>query len=496
MTALPCILALFVAGTPSSGQVLQLVRSDFEHAGRTAPAEDPSLSRAARQIAQRALSAGVEDAASLLRVTAAVSSHGGWDPSPTAVVIRGSPADVLKTLGKNELAEEPASLVGVALEQDDTRAAIAVLIARRYIDLAPFPRSLPRPATTSTRLCGTLRAPLTRAELFVTRPGGDVEHVDMTRDRDRLCADATFPTRGRHTVELLAHGPRGPQVAALFFVDVAGASTSEQDGVEPEPPTDVDARAQLLVRINALRLRMGLAPVQADPTLDEVASAWAQRLATENFFTHVAPDGSDLKQRLQTAGYAYVSAGENLGLSSGPLAAHFGIEHSPGHRRNLLEKDHQRLGIGLARRADGLSVLVEVLARPLDPNDTTEHNPLGSAYDAINAERAKRRLPKLSPQAVLEALAQQHARLALEHNLPKAQLPGQRRLHDQVFDALDDAKTVAIDVFIADHPNSVVESKNLVNTRSTMVGVGVVRGSSPQYGKDKYWIVVIYAGPT
>jgi uncharacterized protein YkwD len=372
----------------------------------------------------------------------------------------------------------------------EERAAAIIILTRRRIDLEPFPRHVqksppPRP------LCGVLRSPLHDAELFVTRPGGAVERFAMTRSGDRFCALPDFRARGRHTVEVLASGPRGPEVAALFFVDV-GAARSADETALPEPGSTEAARGAILSRINALRLPMGLAPLAPDEALERVAQAWADRLAQGAFFSHVAPDGSTLRDRLAESGYRFVSAGENLGLSSGPLAAHFGIEHSPGHRRNLLEPGHRRLGLGLATRADGLTVLVQLLAQPGEPQ-AEPADPLAAAYASVQAERARRRLPPLVTSPVLESLAQAHVRAALERDLPKAELPGRAKLHERVFALVDEASSVAVDVVVADTPKVNPDSKNLAAAANRLVGIGLVKGDSPTLGAGRYWLVVIYA---
>lgn len=485
---------LVVTAVPSDEQVLKVVQDDFERAGRATPLIDPALGQAARQIAERAITQGVEDAASLLRVTAAVSRNGGWDPNPVTVVLRGDTGQLLGTLKANPLAREPISLVGVGVAQLEDRGALAVLLARRRVDLAPFPHAFPRPPPGPQRLCGQLREPLSKTEVYITRPRGEVDRVPMTLSGGLSCASLRFPTIGRHTVELLATGPAGPEVAALFFVDVGVAPQSDEGLSFAEPTTHPEARAELLNRVNALRAQLGASALLADRALDQVAEAWAQRLASENFFAHVAPEGSDLKARLRAAGYRFSAAGENLGLSSGPLAAHFGIEHSPGHRRNLLEKDHQRLGVGLAKRADGMTVLVEVLARPAKVDAAAVADPITAVYDAIQAERRRRHLAPLSPNPILEALAQQHARAAWEQRTPKAELPGRRRIHDRVFEALEEAKTVAVDLFITENPRLTIDSKSLASPSTTMVGVGIVRGDPTENGAPSYWIVMIYAG--
>jgi uncharacterized protein YkwD len=129
----------------------------------------------------------------------------------------------------------------------------------------------------------------------------------------------------------------------------------------------VDAQRAIVERINAVRAIYGVPPLEADPALNGVAQSYAERMGKENFFAHVGPDGSDLQSRLQRAGYPYRAAAENLGLAGGPIAAHFSIERSPGHRRNLIEGAYTRVGVGVAfvNRSGGAQVLVtEVLATP------------------------------------------------------------------------------------------------------------------------------------
>jgi uncharacterized protein YkwD len=485
------LLVALLSAAPSDEALQRAVAARFEAAGRQTPPQEPELERAARAIARHALGAGVIDAAGLLRVTAAISRAGGWDPNPLAVLVRAPSDELIATLARQVSTDEPVTAMGTALVLEGDRGAAVALLARRRMQLFPFARRHTAPPSAPQRLCGKLLPPLATADVFVTRPSGDVDSTPMTPAAQGLCAPLTFPTPGRHAVEVLARGPRGPEVAALFFVEV-GAVGDTDDELMVEPSTPMDARAQLLARINALRLRMGLAPLQADPALDAVAQAWAARLASEGFFSHVAPDGSDLKSRLTTAGYRFASAGENLGTSSGPLAAHFGIEHSPGHRKNLIEPGHRRLGIGLAQRPDGLTVLVEVLATPADALDASG-DPLKAAYDAISTARARKGLPPLKPNLALEALAQGHARAALAAQIPKADIPGQAPLHDRAFSLVDEAMSVSVDVFVADSPTSIIDSKNLAEPRNALVGVGMAKGSSRKYGGDRYWIVVIYA---
>jgi uncharacterized protein YkwD len=336
------------------------------------------------------------------------------------------------------------------------------------------------------QLIDRLRSP----ELFVTRPDGSVLRVETAPSKEGRCAEVPFEGLGRYTLEVLARGDKGPEVAALFFTDV-GARPARGNRARPtEPAEPVEARARLLLKVNALRRGSALSTLSADPQLDAVAQAYAERMAAEGFFAHVAPDGLDLRARLKAAGYGYRAAGENLGLAAGPLAAHFAIEHSPAHRKNLQEPAYTHVGFGLAKNGQGNTVLVEVLSQPLEVH--AGEPPLEQAYAALAAGRKVRGLSPLKRDPVLEALAQEHAKRALQEQTPSAKLPGSA-LYDKAFAARPDATSVAADVFVAESAALVTASKNLTEPRQSMVGVGVVHGDSARYGAGRFWVVVLYA---
>ena len=143
-------------------------------------------------------------------------------------------------------------------------------------------------------------------------------------------------------------------------------------------------------------------------------------------------------------------------------------------------------GTGGRQRA----LVTEILA---DPSKPTAH-PLADAYRALAERRAALKLPALRRSDVLERLAVEHVKRALELDTPRGELPGDP-LHDRVFEAMVDIGGTATDVFIGDTPAALPSSKNIANRRHSQVGIGAIRGDSAHYGKGKYWIVVIYTSP-
>lgn len=497
MNALVLALGVTLAATPVEMEqkaAAHLVQ-EFERIGRHAPEIDPILSEAARKLADDAIDNGAHDAASdVLAISGFVSDAGGADPTPRVVVIRASPpGSALEThLKRTDFNQEPTTHAGVGVVIRGDRAAIVTLLAERKATLAPFPRAMPHPG--SRQLCGELVPPLEHADVYITRPNGQVDREGLTRDRGAsFCAMLSFSVEGRHSVEVIGHGPRGPEVAAIFFVD-RGATRPDSARFKVVEPSDAEgARAAVLARINALRQAQGLSPLTLDDRLTSVAQAYSDQMSRDNFFAHVAPDGSDLRLRLTRSGYRYERAGENLGLAAGPLAAHFALEHSPGHRKNLLDDDFTRVGIGIAfeRVGDRPQVrLTEILARPA----RAEAGPatLKDAYLALSQKRANLHLPPLQRSEVLEQIALSHAKRALALDSPKSQLPGSK-VHERVFQALPEITSASVDFMVGDDPTLVPESKSLADARNDRVGIGSVKGDSPTYGQGKYWVVVIYA---
>jgi uncharacterized protein YkwD len=113
----------------------------------------------------------------------------------------------------------------------------------------------------------------------------------------------------------------------------------------------------VLCLINQQRATAGLPALNDAPLLDAAAGAYAAQMVAQDFFDHTAPDGTTFASRIAATGYAFTSAGENIGYGSGldttaaaMVAAWMG---SAPHRANILEPSFGDLGVGVAPAAPG-----------------------------------------------------------------------------------------------------------------------------------------------
>jgi len=142
-----------------------------------------------------------------------------------------------------------------------------------------------------------------------------------------------------------------------------GATTSPPDPTTFDTGTVDQARAcvllgaprtsihaQLFNLLNDYREANGVGRLRYSRTLEQAADQYAVRLYREDFFDHVAPDGTGPADRAVAAGFCDRYVGENLayGLNqvSTPEDALDGFIHSPPHNENMLRAQWDYVGIG------------------------------------------------------------------------------------------------------------------------------------------------------
>jgi len=137
---------------------------------------------------------------------------------------------------------------------------------------------------------------------------------------------------------------------ASALADCAGAD------LVPDAASLGAAGQATLCLVNAERAANGLRALSEESRLTSASTAFSRRMVAEQFFDHVAPDGSTLVQRLTAVHYISDdvdwSAGENIAWGQGELSTPRSIVAawmaSPGHRANILNGEYTQIGLGLA----------------------------------------------------------------------------------------------------------------------------------------------------
>ncbi len=104
----------------------------------------------------------------------------------------------------------------------------------------------------------------------------------------------------------------------------------------------------LLDATNEARAANGLAPLKFNTKLDQAAQNKAQDMASKNYWSHNTPEGKEPWVFVDSVGYRYYKAAENLayGFDNSDTAV-VGWMNSPSHRANVLDKDLEEVGFGI-----------------------------------------------------------------------------------------------------------------------------------------------------
>lgn len=442
---------------------------------------DPDLTAGARAFVAAVRAGASEPSAQALAFYASLESA---EPSPTAgTATVAPPAQADRALGDLFPKACRFNRLGVAAEVlPGGEAVVAELTAQHGTDLARIPGAVAAGEAVEVR--GRLSPGLSRARLFVTRPGGAVDEPPLSSSGASFAGRVLLGSPGEHSIEVLADAPGGPQVLAVRRV-FAGV---ERPARPPAPHATGTGLAAVESEIDRLRSSRGLPRLQRDAQLDAVAEGHSREMARTRTFAHVlATDGSP-SDRLRRAGYAFRSVGENIGLSDDAARAHDAVADSPAHLANLLDPRHRRLGLGAVAGTspDGAPAvyLTELLAAPV----LAAADPAGAALQLLLRERARRRLPPLERSAALEEVARRAvAEAALSDS---SKLPAD--VTERALDGDPALRSAVGELFVGSEPEDAKRSHNLADARWTRVGVGAIYASSKTWGPGRLWMLILY----
>jgi hypothetical protein len=275
----------------------------------------------------------------------------GDDPNALAEALL-SFADRAKARGATHL--------GLSFAKKNGRHALVAILSRRLVTLSPLAAN---PSGRSIVVRGRAAAAM-RVDALVLGPctsdlclEGHVDPLDVARKADLISVRVPFEGgQGRYTVELLAQGDRGPEIAALWTFAV-GVATNEPARLPSTEKNDVRALESLIAHA---RDQNELAPLSRSAPLDRAAQKHAEAVCGSMVAAHVM-EGRDPPARAKAEGYAG-SVLENVAIAENVTSAHRNFLLSPSHRTNVFSATSEQLGLGVSSK-NGTVCVVELYGR-------------------------------------------------------------------------------------------------------------------------------------
>ncbi len=139
--------------------------------------------------------------------------------------------------------------------------------------------------------------------------------------------------------------------------------------------------AKIIHQTNQRRTDVGAGALEYNGVLALAAKAKGEDMLAQDYWAHVAPDGTLPWRFFTQAGYKYRYAGENLARDfADPSSAIEAWMASPSHRENLLSSKYTHIGVAVVEGdLDGVetTLVVQLFGTPYV--DTTPQLPVASA---------------------------------------------------------------------------------------------------------------------
>lgn len=106
--------------------------------------------------------------------------------------------------------------------------------------------------------------------------------------------------------------------------------------------------------VNIERSKAGLNPLTLDSSVSNVATKKSQDMIDNNYFSHNSPTYGSPFDMLKKFGISYKTAGENIAMGQKtPKEVVNAWMNSEGHRKNILNPNFSKIGVGVAQKSSG-----------------------------------------------------------------------------------------------------------------------------------------------
>ena len=154
-------------------------------------------------------------------------------------------------------------------------------------------------------------------------------------------------------------------------------------------PSGPAAEQRLFDLLNSERIQQKLPALSLDQDLVEAARKHSEAMAKGKRLAHQMPGEASLNPRIAAAGARFDAVAENVAHSGSVEDAHVEFMHSAGHRANILSREYDAVGIGIAAVGGHLYVTEDFIHRVpgLTPEALED-----KVFEAVNRIRGDHRL--------------------------------------------------------------------------------------------------------
>jgi len=364
---------------------------------------------------------------------------------------------------------------------------IVLVMQDQTLELQPVPKKL-NPGQTAT-LSGKLAGSLANPKVEYTDAVGKLERSEPKSGQSFTTELKCGDRPGRIIVQVVAE-KEGADVSVASFPIGCGtdlpiaAAVTPGGGKQAAAVTDpAAAEKQLATLINQDRTTAGLKALDVDPDLSKVARSLSDDRAKGKGTT-----SEEVQRRMRELDISAPTILVSEAMALNAEDAYTRFSNSPQDRANTMNPEVNQVGIGITPGPPVNNrptvIVTELFLKQLPPPDAGEIK--ANLYKEISRRRADARSGAVAVDPQLEEIAQDYAN---EMAKQKGKVPREKLAEIEAPIRKSFATVNVLGGLKAD-PLEFAEEPGIVGD-AKLVGVGVGIGSSPQFGKNSTYVVIL-----
>lgn len=186
--------------------------------------------------------------------------------------------------------------------------------------------------------------------LYIREPNFKIKQLLVPIIDNQIRVKYILRQRGTYIFELVNRRNDDPIILAKFPITI-GQKEDQQN-------CTLDNEESLLKEINRIRYLNGGKRLILSQALSRVAELHSYEMAKRSYFSHISPLHGTPYQRVKSGNIKFTKIVENISKARTLCGAHQEILASPGHLKNLLDREIDTIGLGIVRE-EGIVYLTE-----------------------------------------------------------------------------------------------------------------------------------------
>lgn len=258
----------------------------------------------------------------------------------------------------------------------------------------------------------------------------------------------------------------GPMLAFILVVFSLPAAAQQFDSA---------AEQEIFERVNADRAQAGLAPLELDDRLTEIARQHTEKMVEQKALSHQFPEEPDVRHRVVSSGVRFDISGENVAYDRDADSAERSLMHSPPHRANILRPEFTVIGVGVIRVGDSIYVTQDFANRLQEFTPTQAESAVSRSFEQLRRSAGAPLLPRVSQPSLRDLACGMAQNGRLETDL-----------------ARDVANVRSVVVWTASDPRKLpADMQKLRKVNASGWSVGACFAPSPQSPNPLWWMVAV-----